>query len=244
MPPRSRRPLRPAVAPCRPGRRRWSPAAGSAPTGRRVRSSATRPRRTRGRIVGREWPGQPGGGGRCRSPGSARSPRRSGGARRRARTPARRPGPGRWRCHSSWSWVHGRAAGPRPHQCRYATRHAIRTLTRHREVRDRNTVRVAGDDRFVGRQDELDLLRRRLADARTGSGSVIVVSGPAGIGKSRLLEEFVAEAAPTPIVWGNAVADPGAPALWPWTRALRWLPGPREALAAVVAGGTPPAERP
>jgi putative protein kinase ArgK-like GTPase of G3E family len=75
---------------------------------------------------------------------------------------------------------------------------------------------VAGDDRFVGRQDELDLLRRRLADARTGSGSVIVVSGPAGIGKSRLLEEFVAEAAATPIVWGSAVADPGAPAPTPW----------------------------
>lgn len=99
---------------------------------------------------------------------------------------------------------------------------------------------MAGDDRFVGRQDELDLLRRRLADARTGSGSVIVVSGPAGIGKSRLLEEFVAEAAATPIVWGSAVADPGAPALWPWTRALRWLPGPREALAALVAGDTQP----
>jgi DNA-binding CsgD family transcriptional regulator len=95
---------------------------------------------------------------------------------------------------------------------------------------------VAADDRFVGRQDELDLLRRRLADARAGSGGVVMVSGPAGIGKTRLIEELVAEAAPTPVVWGSAVADQGAPPLWPWTRALRGLPGPRDALSAVVAG--------
>jgi DNA-binding CsgD family transcriptional regulator len=34
------------------------------------------------------------------------------------------------------------------------------------------------------------------------------------------------------------VADAGMPALWPWTRALRGLPGPRAALASLVAGDT------
>jgi DNA-binding CsgD family transcriptional regulator/tetratricopeptide (TPR) repeat protein len=95
---------------------------------------------------------------------------------------------------------------------------------------------VAGEERFVGRQEELDLLGRRLADARAGSGRVVLVSGPAGIGKTRLVEEFAAGAGDLPTGWGGAVADAGMPALWPWTRALRGLPGPRAALASLVAG--------
>ena len=39
------------------------------------------------------------------------------------------------------------------------------------------------------------------------------------------------------IGWGAALADSGMPPLWPWTRALRALPEPRAAIAAVVAGG-------
>jgi hypothetical protein len=97
---------------------------------------------------------------------------------------------------------------------------------------------VAGEARFVGRCEELDLLRRRLADARTGSGRVVLISGPAGIGKTRLVEEFVAAAGDVPTGWGSAVPDAGMPALWPWTRALRGLPGPRAALAALAAGDT------
>jgi DNA-binding CsgD family transcriptional regulator len=97
---------------------------------------------------------------------------------------------------------------------------------------------VVGEERFVGRQEELDLLGRRLADARAGSGRVVLVSGPAGIGKTRLVEEFATAAGGTPTGWGSAVADAGMPALWPWTRALRGLPGPRAALAALVAGDT------
>jgi DNA-binding CsgD family transcriptional regulator len=103
---------------------------------------------------------------------------------------------------------------------------------------DADTGTVVGEERFVGRQEELDLLGRRLADARAGSGRVVLISGPAGIGKTRLVEEFAAAAGDTPTGWGTAVADAGMPALWPWTRALRGLPGPRAALAALVAGDT------
>jgi DNA-binding CsgD family transcriptional regulator len=119
----------------------------------------------------------------------------------------------------------------RAHQCWYAK------AVLHRGT-DADTDTVAGEERFVGRQEELDLLGRRLVDARAGSGRVVLISGPAGIGKTRLVEEFMAVAGGIATGWGGAVADAGMPALWPWTRALRGLPGPRAALASLVAGDT------
>jgi DNA-binding CsgD family transcriptional regulator len=93
-------------------------------------------------------------------------------------------------------------------------------------------------DPFVGRRVELLLLRRRLADARAGSGHLVLVGGSAGIGKTRLIEEVVATADGVPAGWGAAIDDAGAPPLWPWTRALRGMPAPSEALAGVVAGAS------
>lgn len=90
-------------------------------------------------------------------------------------------------------------------------------------------------DPLVGRRQELVLLRRRLAEARAGTGQLVLVTGPAGIGKTRLVEELV-PAAPGPVGWGTALADAGMPALWPWTRALRGLAGPAAAVAALAAG--------
>ncbi|HEV8440856.1 MAG TPA: sigma 54-interacting transcriptional regulator [Methylomirabilota bacterium] len=43
---------------------------------------------------------------------------------------------------------------------------------------------------FVGRRQELDLLRSRLESVRTGHGQIVGIVGEAGIGKSRLLYEF------------------------------------------------------
>jgi len=43
---------------------------------------------------------------------------------------------------------------------------------------------------LVGRRAELDLLDTGLAAVRRGSGQIYLVSGDAGIGKSRLIEEF------------------------------------------------------
>jgi class 3 adenylate cyclase len=43
---------------------------------------------------------------------------------------------------------------------------------------------------LVGREEELDLLTRRWSKAKTGEGQVVLLSGEAGIGKSRLTAAF------------------------------------------------------
>ena len=56
---------------------------------------------------------------------------------------------------------------------------------------------------FVGRQPELAVLRARLADALAGRPQIVQIQGPAGIGKTALLEHFLAEAGrtdPAPVV--------------------------------------------
>jgi DNA-binding CsgD family transcriptional regulator len=112
-----------------------------------------------------------------------------------------------------------------------------RVLNLYRILRGGDTTGVATPrDPLVGRREELAFLRDRLADARAGSGHVVLVCGPAGIGKTRLVEELAAAADGMQVGWGGAVDDAGMPPLWPWIRAVRDLPAPRTAVASVVAG--------
>src|SRR5215218_384042 len=93
---------------------------------------------------------------------------------------------------------------------------------------------VAGDgSTFVGRDSELATLHGRLDRARAGMGGLVLVGGPAGIGKTRTVEEAV-RAAPA-VLWGRAVDDPGAPPLWPWRRVLRARPGVAAAVGDALA---------
>jgi len=48
-----------------------------------------------------------------------------------------------------------------------------------------------GLSRFVGRDPEMDQLRRALAQAQAGHGQVVAVVGDPGVGKSRLFYEFI-----------------------------------------------------
>jgi hypothetical protein len=57
------------------------------------------------------------------------------------------------------------------------------------------------------------------------------------LGKTRLTEELATRADDLPVAWGAAVDDAGMPPLWPWERALRDLPGPREALTRTSRTG-------
>jgi tetratricopeptide (TPR) repeat protein len=76
---------------------------------------------------------------------------------------------------------------------------------------------------FVGREPELNALGAALTDAEAGMGSVWLVSGEAGIGKTRLVEELgrLAESRGFLSAWGSAWESGGAPPFFTWARVLR-----------------------
>jgi len=78
---------------------------------------------------------------------------------------------------------------------------------------------------LVGREAELGALEAALGGALAGHGSLVLVAGEAGIGKSRLLEAFRASAlsAGARVLSGRCWEAGGAPAYWPWVHALRSL---------------------
>ena len=82
-------------------------------------------------------------------------------------------------------------------------------------------------DRLVGREAESELLGEPLERARGGAGSLVLVAGEAGIGKTRLVRE-VGESAGVPLLWGRAsqgAATPYAPVVAALRSHLRADPG-------------------
>jgi len=59
-------------------------------------------------------------------------------------------------------------------------------------------LHVSGVTELVGREEELELLLRRWSKAKTGEGQVVLLSGEAGIGKSRLTAALLEAVAPEP----------------------------------------------
>lgn len=76
---------------------------------------------------------------------------------------------------------------------------------------------------LVGRDDALDRLDQAWADATAGRGSLVLIHGEAGIGKSRLAEALAEHAAASGgrVGWGRCFETAGAPVLWPWVQVLR-----------------------
>jgi DNA-binding winged helix-turn-helix (wHTH) protein len=73
---------------------------------------------------------------------------------------------------------------------------------------------------FLGREPEL---RRLLAAAdrlRAGGGGVVPISGPAGIGKSRLVEELLAAARDATVLVARC-SEGGSVPYWPWVELIR-----------------------
>lgn len=79
-------------------------------------------------------------------------------------------------------------------------------------------VRLASG--LVGREREQAEATAAVDAALAGAGGLLLIMGEAGIGKTRLIEEL-ASTVPIRTLWGACWNDPGTPAFWPWTTALR-----------------------
>src|SRR5262249_26688221 len=79
--------------------------------------------------------------------------------------------------------------------------------------------------RLWGRDTELEVLREGLEKSGSGPSSLVVVAGPAGIGKTSLLESMAAMGAAEgrTIRWARGLAAGGAPPFWLFHQLL----GPR-----------------
>jgi predicted ATPase len=81
---------------------------------------------------------------------------------------------------------------------------------------------VSGEAVFVGRERELRLLGGCLERALAGTGSLVLVAGDPGIGKTRTLAEFVATARVRGALalWGSSFEGDWHPPYGPWVEAL------------------------
>lgn len=80
-------------------------------------------------------------------------------------------------------------------------------------------------ERLVGRGGDLSRLGIGLDEAVAGRGGVWLLTGEAGIGKTRLAEEVAALALERDVDchWGRCWEGGGAPSFWPWIQVLRGL---------------------
>jgi eukaryotic-like serine/threonine-protein kinase len=91
------------------------------------------------------------------------------------------------------------------------------------EARPANPLESLAGGVFVGRERELERLRDAVDGALAGRGSLQLLVGEPGIGKTRAAEELAtyARVSGARVYWGRCREDEGAPAYWPWVQAIR-----------------------
>ncbi|MBW2386467.1 MAG: protein kinase, partial [Deltaproteobacteria bacterium] len=91
------------------------------------------------------------------------------------------------------------------------------------EVVDPNPLDRLASGVFVGREEQLATLHRGLEDALSGKGSVLLLVGEPGIGKTRTSEELTtyARMRGAQVLWGRCYEGEGAPSYWPWLQIVR-----------------------
>jgi DNA-binding winged helix-turn-helix (wHTH) protein/tetratricopeptide (TPR) repeat protein len=94
---------------------------------------------------------------------------------------------------------------------------------------------------LYGREDVLQSIADAVSLAAAGSGSLLLLAGDAGIGKTAVAREASARArlAGARVLSGWCAEDGGSPSLWPWLRALRPLlhPNALQPLAGELGDG-------
>ncbi|WP_234807602.1 BTAD domain-containing putative transcriptional regulator [Mycolicibacterium bacteremicum] len=98
---------------------------------------------------------------------------------------------------------------------------------------------------LVGRTREMEALTRLLVEARAGATRWLVLSGPPGIGKTRLAEEAAARvrAAGGDAVWVSCPDERGIPPWWPMRQLVRALGADADEVLAVPAHADPDTAR-
>jgi len=74
---------------------------------------------------------------------------------------------------------------------------------------------------FVGREHELERLRKAFDNAVSGHGGLVMLVGEPGIGKTRTTQELetYARMRGAQVLWGRTHESAGAPPYWPWIQA-------------------------
>ena len=91
---------------------------------------------------------------------------------------------------------------------------------------------------FIGRAREIELLRKSFVEAKASKGSVVLLVGPAGIGKTSLAERLATLIGDEATVyWSRSVVHEGVPAFWPWIQVLRRLTKDRGTEAVAKLAG-------
>lgn len=78
-------------------------------------------------------------------------------------------------------------------------------------------------DVFIGRESEQKILHASVEAATAGRSRLLLLSGSAGMGKTRTAEELarLARARGLTVLWGRCYEEDGAPPFWPWVQIVR-----------------------